>query len=66
MDAPTKTVTMEPTAAKNAEMRPVEQPARVEPMSIDNVNMRGGDEGEEVCCGLCAAFACFECCKCCC
>ncbi|CAK7244727.1 MAG: hypothetical protein STHCBS139747_006273 [Sporothrix thermara] len=63
MDAPTNNVEMA-MPAKNAEPA-VEQPARVEPMSAE-ANMRGGDEAEEVCCGLCAAFACFECCKCCC
>ncbi|KAJ5222489.1 uncharacterized protein N7469_008729 [Penicillium citrinum] len=31
-----------------------------------NVHMRGGGEGEDVCCGVCAGLCCFECCECCC
>ncbi|KAA6411773.1 MAG: hypothetical protein FRX48_03923 [Lasallia pustulata] len=43
-----------------------EQPRPQEPMTM---SMRGGGEGEEICCGCCAAccaceaFECFECCK---
>ncbi|CAK7264006.1 hypothetical protein SEPCBS57363_000852 [Sporothrix epigloea] len=63
MDAPARNVDMA-LPAKNAEPA-TEQPTRVEPMSVE-ANMRGGDEAEEVCCGVCAGLACFECCKCCC
>ncbi|RAL07357.1 uncharacterized protein BO97DRAFT_409078 [Aspergillus homomorphus CBS 101889] len=42
-----------------------EQPRIGEPM----LQLRGGGEGEDVCCGLCAGVSCFECfscCDCCC
>ncbi|KAJ5547597.1 hypothetical protein N7513_004831 [Penicillium frequentans] len=35
------------------------------PESMD-VHIRGGGEGEDVCCGVCAGLCCFECCECCC
>ncbi|KAJ5905777.1 uncharacterized protein N7473_002693 [Penicillium subrubescens] len=40
-----------------------QQPGGPEQM---NVHMRGGGEGEDVCCGICAGLCCFECCECCC
>ncbi|KAF6238453.1 hypothetical protein HO173_003420 [Letharia columbiana] len=40
-----------------------EQPKPQEPMTM---SLRGGGEGEDVCCGLCAGLACFECLNCCC
>ncbi|PSS10756.1 hypothetical protein M430DRAFT_36976 [Amorphotheca resinae ATCC 22711] len=43
-----------------------EQPRAVEQMTAEPVSMRGGGEGEEVCCGVCAGLACFECLNCCC
>ncbi|TPR06472.1 Spherulation-specific 4 family protein [Aspergillus niger] len=39
------------------------QPGQQETMQM---NLRGGGEGEDVCCGVCAGLACFECCECCC
>jgi len=62
---PAQNMVMEPTAAKTVEPRE-EQPRAVEPMSMENVNIRGGGEGADICCGLCAGIACFECCECCC
>ncbi|KAJ3494369.1 hypothetical protein NLG97_g4124 [Lecanicillium saksenae] len=57
----------QPMAATNPEVeaaRPSsEQPRPVEPMTV---GLRGGGEGEAVCCGLCAGLCCFECCECCC
>ncbi|KAJ5287835.1 hypothetical protein N7478_003521 [Penicillium angulare] len=35
------------------------------PEAMD-VHVRGGGEGEDVCCGVCAGLCCFECCECCC
>ncbi|CEJ54063.1 hypothetical protein PMG11_00387 [Penicillium brasilianum] len=40
-----------------------EQPGSSDSMGV---HMRGGDMGEDICCGLCAGLCCFECCKCCC
>jgi len=62
---PAQNMVMEPTAAKTVEPRE-EQPRAVEPMSMENVNIRGGGAGADICCGLCAGIACFECCECCC
>ncbi|PWY83348.1 hypothetical protein BO70DRAFT_386810 [Aspergillus heteromorphus CBS 117.55] len=39
------------------------QPGQQETMQM---SLRGGGEGEDVCCGVCAGLACFECCECCC
>ncbi|KAK5988982.1 hypothetical protein PT974_10480 [Cladobotryum mycophilum] len=43
-----------------------EQPRAIEPMSVESGRMRGGGEGEAICCGVCAGLCCFECCECCC
>ncbi|KAJ9489575.1 hypothetical protein VN97_g3708 [Penicillium thymicola] len=68
--------TQEPTW--NAATTAMEQPSNAEAMSSNNVvsqqpcpesmkmELRGGGEGAEVCCGVCAGIACFECCECCC
>ncbi|KAI9501144.1 hypothetical protein BX070DRAFT_228385 [Coemansia spiralis] len=40
---------------------PVEQQQYQKPLRV-----RGGGEGGDICCGLCAGLACFECLKCCC
>ncbi|PYH91631.1 hypothetical protein BO71DRAFT_401215 [Aspergillus ellipticus CBS 707.79] len=39
------------------------QPGQQETMQM---SLRGGGEGEDVCCGVCAGLCCFECCECCC
>ncbi|CAG8909688.1 unnamed protein product [Penicillium egyptiacum] len=56
----------------------MEQPSNAEAMSSNNVvsqqpspepmkmELRGGGEGGDICCGICAGIACFECCECCC
>ncbi|CAG8004324.1 unnamed protein product [Penicillium salamii] len=56
----------------------MEQPSTSEAMSSNNVvvqqpnpeamkmELRGGGEGGDICCGVCAGIACFECCECCC
>ncbi|CAG7918951.1 unnamed protein product [Penicillium olsonii] len=56
----------------------MEQPSTAEAMSSNNVvvqqpnpetmkmELRGGGEGGDICCGVCAGIACFECCECCC
>jgi len=47
-----------------------QQPTTRESMDASGVSskvgMRGGGEGEDICCGMCAGFMCFECCKDCC
>ncbi|KIM94876.1 hypothetical protein OIDMADRAFT_21191 [Oidiodendron maius Zn] len=43
-----------------------QQPKPAEQMTAEPVSMRGGGEGEDVCCGICAGLACFECLSCCC
>ncbi|MCJ1355429.1 MAG: hypothetical protein MMC33_005421 [Icmadophila ericetorum] len=45
-----------------------QQPAVQQSMTPEGAKMslRGGGEGEDVCCGICAGIACFECCECCC
>lgn len=56
-----------PPADNAARASSTEQPRPVEQMSTtESVKMRGGGEGEDICCGLCAACACFECLNCCC
>lgn len=37
-----------------------------QPRPTEEMTMRGGDEGADICCGLCAGLACFECLNCCC
>ncbi|KAJ5332734.1 hypothetical protein N7541_002542 [Penicillium brevicompactum] len=56
----------------------MEQPSSAEAMTSNNVvvqqpnpesmkmELRGGGEGGDICCGVCAGIACFECCECCC
>ncbi|CAI7621794.1 unnamed protein product [Penicillium crustosum] len=68
--------TQEPTW--NAATMTMEQPPSAEAMSSNNVvseqpcsesmkmELRGGGEGGDICCGICAGIACFECCECCC
>jgi len=55
-----------PTATETNNRISSEQPRAAEGMSAEPMKMRGGGEGEDVCCGLCAACACFECLNCCC
>ncbi|KAG5980114.1 hypothetical protein E4U55_004387 [Claviceps digitariae] len=43
-----------------------EQPRPAEAMSAEPMRLRGGGEGEAVCCGVFAGLCCFECCECCC
>ncbi|KAE8374568.1 hypothetical protein BDV26DRAFT_269712 [Aspergillus bertholletiae] len=52
-----------PMAVTNQNRVVSEQPRQPEPMHL---SLRGGGEGEDVCCGICAGLACYECCKCCC
>ncbi|KAA8648183.1 hypothetical protein EYZ11_000568 [Aspergillus tanneri] len=48
-------------AAPTAERVVTEQPS-----SQDNMKLRGGGEGGEVCCGVCTGLLCFACCEECC
>ncbi|OOF93568.1 hypothetical protein ASPCADRAFT_209508 [Aspergillus carbonarius ITEM 5010] len=60
------TLTMEQPSAPDApvtEQVVTGQPAQQETMQM---SLRGGGEGEDVCCGVCAGLCCFECCECCC
>ncbi|PIG69620.1 hypothetical protein AARAC_006628 [Aspergillus arachidicola] len=61
-----RTVAMQqPTTPEAATTNQVvsEQPRQQETM---HTSLRGGGEGEDVCCGVCTGIACFECCECCC
>ncbi|PWY90393.1 hypothetical protein BO94DRAFT_533882 [Aspergillus sclerotioniger CBS 115572] len=60
------TLTMQQPSAPEApvtEQVVTGQPGQQETMQM---NLRGGGEGEDVCCGVCAGLCCFECCECCC
>ncbi|KAI9037859.1 uncharacterized protein KD926_011562 [Aspergillus affinis] len=37
-----------------------------QPNSEQNMKLRGGGEGGDICCGVCAGLCCFECCEECC
>ncbi|KIV78400.1 hypothetical protein PV11_10122 [Exophiala sideris] len=70
MDARTPTQNTQSVAQPDTSVETVvaEQPSAQKAMDPTQapVGLRGGGEGEDVCCGLCAGFMCFECCKDCC
>ncbi|KOS40965.1 hypothetical protein ACN38_g8167 [Penicillium nordicum] len=35
------------------------------PDQMQQLHLRGGGEGADICCGVCTGFLCFECCTCC-
>ncbi|KAJ5747106.1 uncharacterized protein N7511_008802 [Penicillium nucicola] len=62
-DAATMTMRQPSNTEEMAANQVVSQQPNPESMKME---LRGGGEGGDICCGVCAGLACFECCECCC